>query len=133
MLLFVFIALYFSGEGPCTFDYSAQAFSLSHRKIGISWPIAINDVWANLLSLTSPQTLQSFEAQGSFGSYAALNFMALILIFSLLQETKERTLEEFGVVFAVPAHQHINYQRGTILPCWCNGWLLFSKSSMCPN
>jgi len=36
LFIFLFVAFYSPGEGPCAFVYSAEAFPLSHREIGMS-------------------------------------------------------------------------------------------------
>jgi len=43
--------------------------------------------------------LQALTATGSFGFYAALNIVALILIFLFMPETKQRTLEQLDYIF----------------------------------
>lgn len=133
LFIFFFCAFYSPGEGPCAFVYSAEAFPLSHREIGMSWAVATNNFWAAVLSLTFPRMLRAFGAPGSFGFYAGLNVIALILIFLFLPETKERTLEELDYVFAVPTRQHAKYQVGTVLPWWFKRWILFQKSAKCPE
>ena len=118
LFIFIFVAFYSPGEGPCAFVYSAEAFPLSHREVGMSWAVATNNFWAAVLSLTFPRMLQAFGAPGSFGFYAALNVIALVAIFLFLPETKERTLEELDYVFAVSTRQHMKYQLTEVLPWW---------------
>jgi MFS family permease len=133
LFIFLFCAFYSPGEGPCAFVYSAEAFPLSHREVGMSWAVATNNFWAAVLSLTFPRMLQAFTPQGAFGFYAGLNVIALVMIFLWLPETKERTLEELDYVFAVPTRQHMKYQVRHVLPWWCKRWLLFQKSATCPE
>ena len=116
VFIFIFVAFYSPGEGPCAFVYSAEVFPLSHREIGMSWAVATNNFWAAVLFLTFPRMLQAFIPQGSFGFYAALNIIALIAIFFFLPETKERTLEELDYVFGVPTRQHAKFQHTQVLP-----------------
>ena len=124
LFIFIFVAFYSPGEGPCAFVYSAEAFPLSHREIGMSWAVATNKFWAAVLSLTFPRMLGAFGPQGSFGFYAALNIIALIAIFLFLPETKERTLEELDYVFAVPTRQHAKFQTTQVVP-----WVRYSHIS----
>lgn len=133
LFIFLFCAFYSPGEGPCAFVYSAEAFPLSHREVGMAWAVATNNFWAAVLSLTFPVMLQKFGPTGSFGFYAGLNAIAFLLIFSFLPETKERSLEELDYVFAVPTRQHAGYQWGQVLPWWCKRWVLFQKSAVCPE
>ena len=75
------------------FTYSAEVFPLSHREIGMSWAVATNNFWATVVSLTFPRQLAAFGPQGAFGFYAAMNFLAFIMIFLWLPETKQKSLE----------------------------------------
>lgn len=133
LFIFLFCAFYSPGEGPCAFVYSAEVFPLSHREIGMSWAVATNNFWAAVLSLTFPRMLRAFGPTGSFGFYAGLNVIALLLIFSFLPETKERSLEELDYVFAVPTRQHAKYQWGEVLPWWIKRWVFLRKSAKCPE
>lgn len=131
--IFIFVAFYSPGEGPCAFVYSAEAFPLSHREVGMSWAVATNNFWAAVLSLTFPRMLQALTPTGAFGFYAGLNIIALLMIFFWLPETKERSLEELDYIFAVPTRQHMKYQVTQVLPWWCKRWLLFQKGAVCPE
>lgn len=93
--IFLFVAFYSPGEGPCASVYSAEVFPLSHREIGMSWAVATNNFWAAVLSPTPPRMLQAFGPQGSFGFYVGLNIIALIAIFLFLPETKVRLVYQF--------------------------------------
>lgn len=86
LFIFLFVAFYSPGEGPCAFVYSAECFPLSHREIGMSWAVATNNFWAAVLALTFPRMLRAFGPTGSFGFYAALNIIALIFIYLFLPE-----------------------------------------------
>jgi Sugar (and other) transporter len=125
--IYLFDIFYSPGEGPVPFTYSAEVFPLSHREIGMSWAVATNNFWASVLSLTFPRMLQAMKPQGAFGFYAALNIVALLLIFSFLPETKQRTLEELDYVFAVPTRTHCSYQWGQVLPYWIKTWIFRRK------
>lgn len=63
---------------------------------------------------------------------SALNVTALVMIFLLLPETKQRTLEELDYVFAVPTGRHMSYQVRTVLPWWFKRYVLFQKGPECP-
>ncbi|KAG6840947.1 hypothetical protein C0991_003131 [Blastosporella zonata] len=68
----------------------------------------------------------------AFGFYAGLNIVALVMIFFLMPETKQRTLEELDYVFAVPTSRHISYQAKTFLPYWIRRYVLFRKTKLEP-
>lgn len=131
--IYLFDAFYSPGEGPVPFTYSAEVFPISHREVGMSWAVATNNFWAAVLSLTFPRMLIALKPQGAFGFYAALNILALILIFLFLPETKQRSLEELDYVFAVPTRTHAHYQLMQVLPWWFKRYVLFKKGAPCPE
>ncbi|KAF8885549.1 hypothetical protein CPB84DRAFT_1788265 [Gymnopilus junonius] len=132
LFVFLFAAFYSPGEGPVPFTYSAEVFPLTHREMGMSWAVATCLFWAAVLSITFPRLLGAFGPTGAFGFYAGLNVAALIMIFFLLPETKQRTLEELDYVFAVPTRKHASYQLTTFLPYWVQRYVLFRKVELKP-
>ncbi|GLB43015.1 putative major facilitator superfamily, sugar transporter (TC 2.A.1.1) family protein [Lyophyllum shimeji] len=130
--IFIFAAFYSPGEGPVPFTYSAEVFPLTHREMGMSWAVATNLFWASVLSLTFPRIQAAMGQTGSFGFYAGLNVAAFVMIFFLMPETKQRTLEELDYVFAVPTARHAGYQLNTFLPYWIKRYVLFKKVELEP-
>lgn len=134
LFIYIFDAFYSPGEGPVPFTYSAEVFPLSHREVGMSWAVATNNFWATVVSITFPRQLKAFGVQGAFGFYAAMNVVALCMIFCFLPETKQRSLEELDYVFGVTTRRHAKYQIGTVLPWWFKRWVLFRKNTPpCPD
>ncbi|PFH46025.1 hypothetical protein AMATHDRAFT_156846 [Amanita thiersii Skay4041] len=127
LFIFLFAAFYSPGEGPVPFTYSAEVFPLTHREMGMSWAVATNLFWASVLSLTFPRLIAAFTPTGAFGFYAGLNVLAFIMIFFLMPETKQRTLEELDYVFAVPTMKHVQYQGAVFLPYWVKRWVFWRK------
>lgn len=122
-----------SGEGPVPFMYSAEAFPLSHREVGMSWAVATNNFWASVLSLTFPRMLTAMTSTGAFGFYAGLNLVALGLIFLFVPETKQKTLEELDYIFAVPTRKHAKHQLYAVLPWWIKRWVFWQRETSCPE
>ncbi|KAJ5994999.1 hypothetical protein N7481_001976 [Penicillium waksmanii] len=131
--IYIFDGFYSPGEGPVPFTYSAEVFPLSHREIGMAWAVATNNFWAAALSLTFPYMLRALTPQGAFGFYAALNIVALVLIFLFMPETKQRSLEELDYVFGVPTRTHAKYQLTQVLPWWIRTYILRRKNLVCPS
>ncbi|KAF8503867.1 hypothetical protein JB92DRAFT_3084245 [Gautieria morchelliformis] len=129
LFVYLFAAFYSPGEGPVPFTYSAEVFPLSHREVGMSWAVATNLFWASVLSLTFPRLLAAFGPQGAFGFYAGLNVTAFVMIFFLVPETKQRTLEELDYVFAVPTSVHMSYQLTQALPYWIQRYVFRNKNA----
>ncbi|KFH48214.1 Arabinose-proton symporter-like protein [Hapsidospora chrysogenum ATCC 11550] len=136
LFVFLFGAFYSPGEGPVPYAYAAEVFPLSHREAGMSFSVATCLGWASVLSMTFPFLLDRATTVGAFGMYAGLNLVAFIMIFLWVPETMQRTLEELDWVFAVPSGRFMRYQVGTVLPFWCNRWLLFGflrdRNAKCP-
>ncbi|KAH6683384.1 putative polyol transporter 5 [Halenospora varia] len=131
--IYVYDAFYSPGEGPVPFTYSAEVFPLSHREVGMSWAVATNNFWATIVSLTFPRQLNAFGVQGAFGFYAAMNVVALIMIFLFMPETKQRSLEELDYVFAVTTRRHAGYQLFEVLPWWIRRYIFMRKGKPCPE
>ena len=51
------------------------------------------------------------------------------MIFFVVPETKQRTLEELDYVFAVPTRTHAKYQLTKSLPYFLKRWVLLQKSA----
>ncbi|ORY57315.1 and other transporter-domain-containing protein [Pseudomassariella vexata] len=130
LFVFLFAAFYSPGEGPVPFTYSAEVYPLSHREVGMGFAVATCLFWAAILGITFPFLLERAGTVGAFGCYAAFNAVAFIMIFFLVPETKQRTLEELDYVFAVPMKKFASYQLGTALPWWCRRWLLFQRDAV---
>ncbi|KAJ5669908.1 sugar transporter [Penicillium maclennaniae] len=129
LFIYMFTAFYSPGEGPVPFTYSAEVFPLSHREVGMAWAVATCFFWSSILSLTFPTLLASFGAVGAFGFYAGLNFLALIMIFLWVPETKQLTLEELDYVFAVPTRTFMKYQIAEALPYFIKRWILWRRDA----
>lgn len=109
--IYTFMAVYSPGEGPVPFTYSAEAFSLHLRDVGMSFATATCWGFNFILSLTWPALVAAFTPQGAFGWYAAWNFFGWIYTYFFLPETKALTLEELDTVFDVGNHEFCGYYR----------------------
>ncbi|KJA15452.1 hypothetical protein HYPSUDRAFT_72047 [Hypholoma sublateritium FD-334 SS-4] len=128
--IFLFAAFYSPGEGPVPFTYSAEVFPLTHREMGMSWAVSTCFFWAAVLSLTFPRLLSALGSVGAFGFYAGLNVIAFVMIFLLVPETKQRTLEELDGVFSVTTTRHMSYQVREFLPYWVRRYPLRQKAEL---
>lgn len=126
--IYLFMAFYSPGEGPVPFTYSAEVFPLTHRDLGMGYAVATNMFWAAVLALTFPRMLRAMSPVGAFGFYAGLNVTAFVMIFFLVPETKQRTLEELDHVFAVPTSKHCAYQTKEVLPYWIQRYVFMRKN-----
>ncbi|KAK0195228.1 hypothetical protein F5146DRAFT_996907 [Armillaria mellea] len=108
--IYLFTMAYSPGEGPVPFTYSAEAFPLYIRDIGMSYATATLWFFNFVVSITFPRLLGAFKPQGAFGWYAAWNVFGFFAILLCLPETKALSLEELDQVFSVPTHVHAAYQ-----------------------
>ncbi|GAA6016986.1 hypothetical protein JCM11491_006120 [Sporobolomyces phaffii] len=100
---------YSPGEGPVPFTYSAEAFPLYVRDVGMSFATATTWTFNFILALTFPRLLGAFTPQGAFSWYAGWNVIGTILVWLFMPETKALTLEELDQVFSVPTKKHAAY------------------------
>ncbi|KAJ9259195.1 hypothetical protein DTO195F2_5012 [Paecilomyces variotii] len=108
--MYLFEVFYSPGEGPVPFTYSAEAFPLHVREVGMSWATATTWCFNFVLSFTWPHLMNAFQPQGAFGWYAAWCIVGWFLVLLFVPETKALTLEELDQVFAVPTSKHAAYQ-----------------------
>ncbi|CAG8957497.1 hypothetical protein HYFRA_00011479 [Hymenoscyphus fraxineus] len=127
--IYVFTAFYSPGEGPVPFTYSAEVFPLSHREVGMSWSVAVNLMFAAILSILLPMMKDRMHIVGAFSFYAGLNIVAFVMIFLWVPETKQRTLEELDYVFAVPTRTFMRYQVTKALPWWTKRYILLRRDT----
>ncbi|KAH6968229.1 hypothetical protein DER45DRAFT_3749 [Fusarium avenaceum] len=107
--LYLFMAVYSPGLGPVPFTYSAEAFPLHIRDIGMASSTAITWGFNFIISFTWPALRRSFGDTGAFSWYGAWNIFGWIFCYFLLPETKNLTLEELDNVFSVSNHEHAAY------------------------
>ncbi|EIN11957.1 hypothetical protein PUNSTDRAFT_142156 [Punctularia strigosozonata HHB-11173 SS5] len=107
--IYMFTICYSPGEGPVPFTYSAEAFPLYVRELGMSFATAVCWGFNFILSFTWPLLLKAFKPQGAFGWYAAWCMILWLLILMFVPETKSLTLEELDAVFSVPSRTHAAY------------------------
>jgi sugar porter (SP) family MFS transporter len=86
--MYLFMVFYSPGEGPVPFTYSAEAFPLHVREVGMSFATATTWCFKFILSFTWPLLLTTFKAQGAFGWYAAWCVVGWFLVLLFVPETK---------------------------------------------
>ncbi|KIW90272.1 uncharacterized protein Z519_08916 [Cladophialophora bantiana CBS 173.52] len=108
--MYLFEIFYSPGEGPVPFTYSAEAFPVHVRDVGMSFATATTWCFNFILSFTWPHILTAFKPQGAFGWYGAWCIILWFLILLFVPETKALTLEELDQVFSVSTRKHMSYQ-----------------------
>lgn len=92
--IYLFGIAYSPGEGPVPFTYSAEAFPLYIREVGMSWATAVCWLFNFVVALTFPRLLDAFTPMGAFFWYAAWNMFGWLVILLFVPETKSLSLEE---------------------------------------
>jgi len=104
--IYLFGIAYSPGEGPVPFTYSAEAYPLYIRDLGMSLATATTWFFNGVLSITWPRLLRAFKPQGAFAYYGAWNIVGWFLVLFFVPETKGLSLEELDQVFSVPTRVH---------------------------
>ncbi|KAF7558550.1 hypothetical protein G7046_g5615 [Stylonectria norvegica] len=108
--MYLFEVFYSPGEGPVPFTYSAEAFPVHVRDVGMSWATATTWCFNFVISMTWPRLKSTFTPTGAFGWYAGWCVILWFLILLFVPETKALTLEELDQVFSVSTRRHASYQ-----------------------
>ncbi|XP_044717839.1 sugar transporter domain-containing protein [Hirsutella rhossiliensis] len=116
--LYLFMILYSPGLGPVPFTYSAEAFPLHIRAVGMSSATAITWAFNFLISFTWPEMMDKFTATGGFYWYATWNIFGFVFAYFLVPETKNMTLEELDGVFSVRNRDHARYYAQKLRRLW---------------
>lgn len=116
MGIYIFSAIYSFGCGVVPFVVAGEVFPLYVRAIGASLFTIILWGFNFILSLTWPRMLSALHPQGAFGFYAGWNVVGWFLVYFLLPETKQLTLEELDEVFDVPLRTRVRYQIQELWP-----------------
>ncbi|KAJ4311885.1 hypothetical protein N0V84_010205 [Fusarium piperis] len=106
--MYLFEVFNSAGEGPVPFTYSAEAFPVHVRDVGMSW--AATWCFNFVISMTWPRLRSNFTPTGAFGWCAAWCAVLLFLILLFVPEIKALTLEELDQVFGVSTRKHTRYQ-----------------------
>ncbi|KAL8823122.1 MAG: hypothetical protein Q9191_006153, partial [Dirinaria sp. TL-2023a] len=107
--MYLFEVFYSPGSGPVPFTYSAEAFPLHIREVGMSFATATTWTFNFILSFTWPMLRTSFKDQGAFAWYAVWCLIGWVGVLLFVPETKALTLEELDQVFSVPTWKHASY------------------------
>ncbi|KAI1387894.1 uncharacterized protein F4822DRAFT_295310 [Hypoxylon trugodes] len=122
--VFLFAAIYSPGMGPIPFTLASESFPLSHREAGCAFAIAINLLFAGLIQMFFPSIYAGLKNAGSLGLFAALNFLAFVLVFLFVEETKRRSLEDLSLIFAVRKRDFVMHQITQYIPWFIRYYLL---------
>ncbi|KAL2875899.1 hypothetical protein SGCOL_008895, partial [Colletotrichum sp. CLE4] len=116
LFIFLFAAVYSPGLGPIPFTLASESFPLAHREAGCSVAISVNLFFAGILTIVFPAVNNALKSWGTLALFAGLNLVAFALIFLLVEETKQVSLEELSLIYAVPKKDFVRFQLREHLP-----------------
>lgn len=70
----------------------------------------MNLFFAGVLTLVYPELDPALHRWGGLALFSALNLVAFVLVFLLVEETKGFSLEDLSMVFAVPKRKFVAFQ-----------------------
>uniref|UniRef100_M1AVD1 Mannitol transporter n=1 Tax=Solanum tuberosum TaxID=4113 RepID=M1AVD1_SOLTU len=93
------VAFFSIGMGPLAWVYSSEIFPLRLRAQGCSIGVAVNRAVSGGILMTFISLYKAISIGGAFFLYAGVASVAWIFFYTLLPETKGRTLEEMEPLF----------------------------------
>jgi len=99
--IYLFGIVYSPGEGPVPFTYSAEAYPLYIRTVGMSLATAKTWFFNFVLSITWPALLARMHPTGAFCYYGGWNLLGAALVLFFVPETMGWSLEQLDQVFSV--------------------------------
>lgn len=109
--VYLFGTVYSPGAGPVPFTYSAEAYPLRVRTIGMSLATATTWFFNFVLAVTWPSLQAGFTNAGAFAWYAGWNVAGFFAVLFFVPETKGRSLEELDGVFDVGIGELVTYGK----------------------
>ncbi|KAK7257993.1 hypothetical protein RIF29_32363 [Crotalaria pallida] len=89
-----YVATFSIGSGPITWVYSSEIFPLRLRAQGVAVGAVVNRVTSGVISMTFLSLSKAITIGGAFFLFAGIAVMAWIFHFTMLPETRGKTLEE---------------------------------------
>lgn len=93
--MYLFEIFYGPGMGPVPFTYSAEAFPVTVRDVGMSFATATTWMFNFIISFTWPHMCTTFTPQGSFAWYAAWCLIGWLMVLLFVPETKGESVVGF--------------------------------------
>lgn len=93
------VAFFSIGMGPIAWVYSSEIFPLQLRAQGCSMGVAVNRLTSGILLITFISLYKAITIGGAFFLYTGIAVVAWIFFYTLLPETKGRSLEEMETLF----------------------------------
>ncbi|KAJ1415299.1 Sugar/inositol transporter [Sesbania bispinosa] len=96
---YVYIASMSIGVGPVTWVYSSEIFPLRLRAQGLAFCVAMNRITNFIVATSFISIYKLISMGGTFFLLTGINALAWWFYYTLLPETKGRSLEEMEILF----------------------------------
>ncbi|VFQ78335.1 unnamed protein product [Cuscuta campestris] len=98
-MVLAYVAFFSIGMGPITWVYSSEIFPLRLRATGCSVGVAVNRVTSGVISMTFISLYKAVTIGGAFFMYSGVAVVSFLFFYTLMPETRGRTLEEMESLF----------------------------------
>ncbi|KAL2328940.1 hypothetical protein Fmac_022367 [Flemingia macrophylla] len=98
-MVLAYVATFSIGAGPITWVYSSEIFPLRLRAQGAAAGVIVNRTTSGVVSMTFLSLSNAITIGGAFFLYCGIAFVGWIFFFTVLPETRGKTLEEMGGSF----------------------------------
>ncbi|KAK6151287.1 hypothetical protein DH2020_013922 [Rehmannia glutinosa] len=93
------VAFFSMGMGPVAWVYSSEVFPLRLRAQGCGMGVAINRLTSGVILMSFISLYDAITIGGAFYLFTGIAVLTWIFFFTLLPETRGRTLEDMEVLF----------------------------------
>lgn len=97
--LALFVMGFAPGLGPNPWTVNSEIYPMWARGTGTSIATAVNWICNLIVSLTFLTLTETITSYGTFYLFAGISFIGMVVMFVLLPETKDKTLEEVEELF----------------------------------
>ncbi|CAN6441710.1 unnamed protein product [Victoria cruziana] len=94
------VSFFSIGMGPINWVYSSEVFPLRLRAQGSSLALSVNRVVSGVVSMSFLSMVKALSVGGTFFLFSGIAALGAIFFYMFLPETKGKTLEEIGSLFA---------------------------------
>ncbi|ESW03846.1 hypothetical protein PHAVU_011G046800 [Phaseolus vulgaris] len=99
VMVLSYVASFSIGAGPVTWVYSSEIFPLRLRAQGMAVGVVVNRTTSGVLSITFLSLSKAITIGGAFFLYSAIAAFGWLFIYTVLPETRGKTLEEMDTSF----------------------------------
>ncbi|XP_077215434.1 polyol transporter 5-like [Tasmannia lanceolata] len=107
-----FVGFFSIGLGPICWVYSSEIFPLRLRAQGVALGVAMNRITSGVFAMTFISMYNAMTIGGTFFMFAGIATLSWFFFYTLLPETRGKTLEEMESLFAKPMWRSNEKEQG---------------------